>query len=229
MRVLKIVLGVLVCLCFVQCDSTTAEEYKAQAIGYAESGEHQKAAEAYLKAAEKGDAEAQFFIGILYLTGNNYPNNPLTVDKDKAIDWINKSAEQNNKDALFVMGQLYLDGTINKGNVTETIRYWEVAGNAGNAMALYQLGDIYDNGRGVKTDKHKAVEYYAKAYDNGILMAGVCLVSIQMNDTENYNYLQTLKLSQEVHGKINQLGIDQFDVQSIIRHDLTLSIQEMKL
>lgn len=50
------------------------------------------------KAAEKGDADAQFFIGRMHLNGVSVPAN-----KEKAIEWFKKSAAQGNqpaKDAL---------------------------------------------------------------------------------------------------------------------------------
>lgn len=221
----------IVVLCFVcaACDSTTAEEYKAQAIGYAESGEHQKAAESYLKAAEKGDAEAQYFVGMLYLTGKDYLNNPLTEDKELAVKWLVASAKQDYKDALFIVGQLCLDGTIEKDNFNQALKYWNKAADLGNVMALYQIGNAYDYGQGVEIDKHKASQFYSKAYSKGVLMAGICLASIQMNDTENYNYMQSLQFCQEVYSKIEQLGIDRFDIPNIMKHDLSVSIKEIKI
>ena len=50
------------------------------------------------KAAEKGDADAQFFVGRMHLNGVTVP-----ADKEKAIEWFKKSAaqgNQNSKDAL---------------------------------------------------------------------------------------------------------------------------------
>lgn len=63
------------------------------------------AAEWYRKAAEQGDAEAQFNLGNAYDTGEGVPK-----DLGKAIEWYRKAAEQGNAKAQNNMGAAYHDG-----------------------------------------------------------------------------------------------------------------------
>lgn len=50
----------------------------------------------YLKAAEQGDAEAQFRVGCAYDLGEGVAEN-----KTKALNWYTKAAEQGQPDARF--------------------------------------------------------------------------------------------------------------------------------
>ena len=42
-----------------------------------------------------------------------------------------------------------------RGKYEETLKHLESAANAGNAQALYVLGQMYGSGRGVKKDEKK--------------------------------------------------------------------------
>ena len=58
-----------------------------------------------LRAAEQGDAEAQFGLGAMYYTGKGVPQ-----DYKKAIQWYRKAAEQGNAEAQLVLGGMYYTG-----------------------------------------------------------------------------------------------------------------------
>ena len=47
------------------------------------------------KAAEKNNADAQYFLGSMYQSGEG-----VAKDKRKALEWLNKSAQQGNKKAI---------------------------------------------------------------------------------------------------------------------------------
>ena len=54
-----------------------------------------KAFEWINKAAEKNNADAQYFLGSMYQSGEG-----VAKDKRKALEWLNKSAQQGNKKAI---------------------------------------------------------------------------------------------------------------------------------
>ena len=54
-----------------------------------------------------------------------------------------------------------------KYNYSEAFKFCSVAAEQGHAEAQFNLGDMYDNGQGVKQDYFKAVEWYQKAADQG--------------------------------------------------------------
>ena len=58
-----------------------------------------------LKAAEQGDAAAQYSLGVLYSTGEG-----VLQDDKKAITWYRKAAEQGHAHAQFNLGIGYATG-----------------------------------------------------------------------------------------------------------------------
>lgn len=135
--------------------------------------EYKEAFELYLKAANRGDASAQFYIGEMYYRG-------LGTERDEyeASKWFVKSAEQNYADAQYMLGELYQAGL---GVVSDSKKsdnwyrkayknYNEMANN-GDARAEYQLGEIYESGRGIKKDFNEAKRWYRLSAKHGYARA----------------------------------------------------------
>src|SRR5947207_14998732 len=57
------------------------------------------------EAAERGDAAAQFKLGVKYATGDGVPTNDSL-----AADWIRRAAQQGYVDAEYNLGLMYADG-----------------------------------------------------------------------------------------------------------------------
>ena len=57
------------------------------------------------KAAEQGDADAQYRLAVMYKTGRDVPQ-----DHHKSMKWFLKAAEQGNYSAQFNVGVGYLSG-----------------------------------------------------------------------------------------------------------------------
>src|SRR5690606_40942624 len=64
--------------------------------------DYKKAVEWYQKAAEKGNADAQFNLGVMYKNGNG-----VAKDYKKAVEWYQKAAEKGNANAQFNLGVMY--------------------------------------------------------------------------------------------------------------------------
>ena len=64
------------------------------------------AAKWYRKAAEQGDADAQFNLGVMYRKGKG-----VTQDDAEAVKWYRKSAEQGDASAQYNLGLMYAEGT----------------------------------------------------------------------------------------------------------------------
>lgn len=58
--------------------------------------------EEYIKRAERGEAEAQFYLGLFYEKGYGVGKN-----LELAVDWYRKSAEQGNKLAVAALKRIY--------------------------------------------------------------------------------------------------------------------------
>jgi TPR repeat protein len=61
----------------------------------------------YRKAAERGDAEAQRYLGSAYYTGSG-----VQKDDAEAMKWWRKSAEQGMAEAQYILGTQYVVGEV---------------------------------------------------------------------------------------------------------------------
>ena len=95
--------------------------------------------------AAHGDAEAQYCLGYMY-----YSAKDVEKESRKAIEMYTKAAEQGHAGALLKLGEL---------------------ANKGDTEACFNLGHMYETGRGVEKDKKKAVASYFEAAKQGYAKA----------------------------------------------------------
>lgn len=154
-----------------------------------------KALEWLTRAADMGDAQAQFDIGEFWESRRNYDkamewfnkaamqNNALSQyrlgllyfkkqngeqDDVQAFNWLGQAAAQGNMDALYYLGLMYEEGRGGVGvNYDEAFQLYKQAAEAGQEDAQFRLGVMYAEGHGVKKNDVKALEWYAKAAKQG--------------------------------------------------------------
>jgi TPR repeat protein len=91
-----------------------------------------------LKAAERGNADAQLRLGALYAKGLD----GLKQDWVEAKKWFLKAAEQGNSLAQLNMGQMYKNGWgVNQDNV-QAYMWYSISVAAGNKDAASKTGSI---------------------------------------------------------------------------------------
>ena len=104
------------------------------------------------KQAEKGDAEAQFNLGLLYDRGREVPK-----DKSEALRWYRLAATQGDTFAQNALGDNYWEGTGVPKDDKEAVRWWRFAADKGFAPAQHSLGKLLaGGGQGVASDKSQA-------------------------------------------------------------------------
>jgi len=120
----------------------------------------------YRKAAERGDAMAQFNLGNMYLEGIGVPQN------DKlAADWFRKAAEQGYAPAQNNLGALYMEGRNVPQDYKQAVDWFRKAAEQGDAGAQTNLGALYANGVGVAKDEKQAAALYRRVAEQGDLIA----------------------------------------------------------
>lgn len=108
--------------------------------------------------AEKGDAKAQFRLGMAYLQGKETPKNYL-----KAVQWFTKAANQGNSDAQFGLGMAYAYANGVPQDYTKEIEYLTKSADQGNPHAQFYLGSLYvDGSDGVSKDYIKSRKLFNK-------------------------------------------------------------------
>lgn len=106
------------------------------------------------RAAENGDAEAQYQLGLSIVQRAWQHSEPLAMID--AVDWIRKAAEQNHVSAQFMLGALYEKG---RGLIQDygMAHDWYLrAARKGNALAMERLGLMFARGRGIEQDLQQA-------------------------------------------------------------------------
>jgi hypothetical protein len=113
-----------------------------------------------LKKAEAGNAEAQYYIGLMYAVGEDVPQ-----DYKEAVKWYTKAAEQGHTKAQFNIALMYYNGEGVPQDYKEAIKWCTKAAEEGNAGAQFFLGLMYDEGKSVPQDYKEAIKWYVKSAD----------------------------------------------------------------
>lgn len=133
------------------------------------------------QAAEKGYAEAQYFIGEMYLSGElqgadvGFSEDPYT-----AVKWFRRAAEQGEPEAQYMLGLCYSSGDGVGQDYFAAVNWYRKAAEQGHVASQYEVGNCYYNGLGCTKDYDVAVKYLQKAAEQGYAAAqgklGECYV-----------------------------------------------------
>ena len=120
------------------------------------------------KAADQGDAAAQFNLGWMYAYGDGVPQ-----DYAQSLVWYRKAAEQGHAGAQHNLGVMYRDGHGVPQDYAQALVWLRKAADQGDAHAQDNLGWMYAQGLGVAQDCAQAVAWYRKAasYNQGFFGA----------------------------------------------------------
>jgi len=151
---------------------------------------------ALMASAEKGDAEAQYKIGLGYALGDGVPQ-----DDKKAIPWYQKAADQGNTGAQLSLGLMYAEGRGVPQDDTKAVVWYRKAAEHGQAKAQYNLAFMYSSGRGVPQDDVNAYAWYSLAAAQGQVNAdeGRDLAASQLTPEQR---TQAKTLAAELRSKI---------------------------
>jgi TPR repeat protein len=134
------------------------------------SGASAESLQATMAKAKKGDAAAQWRLGMRYARGDG-----VKQSWAQARAWMEKAAAQGNLQAIGDLGVMYLRGYGVKQDYDRARALLEKSANGGHPTAQLLLGDLYADGRGVKQDYVQAKAWYEKAVAQGETEAMVAL------------------------------------------------------
>ena len=97
----------------------------------------EQAAQWWEKAAQAGDADAQFSLGQLYYLGQG-----VAKDDEEAADWFEAAALQNHMGAQFNLGVMYANGQ----RYAHAKYWWTKAAQSGDEQAQAALKQLADMG-----------------------------------------------------------------------------------
>ena len=109
--------------------------------------------------AVRGDAIAQYNMGVLFESGLGVP-----VDKDRALQWYRKSAAQGFAQAQNNLGRMFYMGDSVPPDYSRAVGYFRLAAAQGVAFSHFFLGMIYaGGGPGVRADPVQAYMWLSLA------------------------------------------------------------------
>jgi uncharacterized protein len=123
--------------------------------------------------AEKGDADAQSILGLLYDSGRGVPQ-----DTVQARQWYEKAAAQGNAPAQYNLGVMYRDGEGVPQDYAKARQWFEKAAAQADTAAQTNLGLLYYAGEGVPQDYQQALRWFRLLADQGDAHGQVLLGSM---------------------------------------------------
>ena len=176
-------------------------------------GNRKKAFELFTKVAEKENPDAQYQLGWIYETGNEY----IKSNKQKSDEWYakafknyNKLANNGDPDAQYELGWMYefamggVQSNKQKSNewYAKAFENYSKLANNGDPDAQYQLGWMYELEVYVKKNYKKAFEYYSKAAESGHIDAQMRLEYMYYNGAVKTDYKKAYMWSyiSKLHG-----------------------------
>ncbi len=142
----------------------------------------------FQKAANGGHPGAQYQMAIRYADGHQVPQN-----YEKAFGWYLKAAQQGHMSAQFEVGRFYelgLEAALctraaslaqcqqrarkhaqGKDDSVLAFEWIMRAADQGYAAAQYKIGELYEQGRGVRKDAGAAAMWYTLAAEQGLVEA----------------------------------------------------------
>lgn len=115
--------------------------------------------------AAQGDADAQFLLGLMYLSGRF-----VTQEVPSGLHWITLAAEQQHEKAQQTLADLSFEGQLIPRDLVMAERWYQAMSQQGNRWAQFRLGFIYaSGGDGVQRNCGKAVEQFSQVGDDTAL------------------------------------------------------------
>jgi TPR repeat protein len=122
----------------------------------------------YLQAAQKGDGEAMFIVGGMYMKGMG-----IGINTAEAFRWLYSAAKKgkSSKESERILAEFFIKGDGAPQNFNEAIRWYEKAAQSGDHEAQSELGYLYFSGKGQERDYDKARHWFETAARNGYSLA----------------------------------------------------------
>lgn len=145
--------------------------------------------ETTIKAAEQGNAIAQFNLGNMFKSGEG-----VAQDDKQAVAWYTKAAEQGQSRAQFNLALMYANGLGVDQDYKQTVYWFTKSAEQGQDRAPFNLGQMYSTGKGVPKDLIQAYAWYSLGATSGD------------NDSVNSRDLVAKKLSPKELGEAKTLA-----------------------
>ena len=155
-------------------DHGHAEALYTQATRYAADGDSEQKLHYYRLAAEEGNVEAQYDLGLALedVFDKKAPTN------EEAFKWMKAAADQGHARANYCLGNFYRSGTWVDSDPYKAFEHYSKAASMGDADGIDRLGECYLDGTAVPVNEHLAFQYFECAAQlgnpKGLCNLGLC-------------------------------------------------------
>jgi localization factor PodJL len=143
------------------------------------------------QAATKGQASAEFEVGVRQIEGRGVPKNI-----EAGLRWLERAAEGGLAPAHFRIAGLYEKGIGVKKDLSVARRHYIAAAEKGNAKAMHNLAVLFAEGIDGKPDYKTAAEWFRRAAEFGVADSQYNLailhargIGVDQNILESYKWL----------------------------------------
>lgn len=130
--------------------------------GFYDSEDYVEATKWFMKAADAGNADAQYHLSLMYYNGYGFPEN-----REKAVYYEMLAADQGHARAMYNLGVDYETGSGVPQNYKKAMEWYVKSSEAGDADASGAIGFMYFNGYGVPVDTEKGLQFLTKGVEGG--------------------------------------------------------------
>ena len=144
----------------------TAQASLSKGLDAAQAGDFIAAYELWLPRAKQGDANAQFYLGLLH--------SRQLIDQasqEQSVKWYLLAANNDHINAQFSLGIKYDKGVGVEQSATEAFSWYFKAANDGHPEAQFNVANMYRDGRGVEHSNEQAATWYKASSINNIPQA----------------------------------------------------------
>lgn len=128
-------------------------------------------------AAELGNAEALFNMGVFYMEGMG-----CDQDMELSAKYFHRAARRKHPEAQFAYGDLLSQGWGVEQDEKRALKWFSDAAENGHVEAMYRLGEAYENGIGTKVNLKEAAKWYDAACSKGHRMAAQKVVMLKVQE-----------------------------------------------
>lgn len=118
-----------------------------------------KSIESYRTSADLGSAQGQFNLGWSYQFGDG-----VEQDYELARELFQRAADQSHPGGIRGLAQMYESGLGGlEVDLAKAVALYKNSADMGDVIAQFELGCLYEDGRGISVDREQAKNYYTMA------------------------------------------------------------------
>ena len=116
---------------------------------------------------KKGNADAQFRLGVLYRAADVSGAADVTECTESAVYWFCEAAKQGHAQAQCILREMFYDKYGTRYAYEKVVEWFCKVAEQGDADAQFNLGELYNEGDDVPQDFAEAAKWYSKAAEQG--------------------------------------------------------------